>query len=123
MSIAPEPVDFEKILEQRRKEAAQSIRAISHDELAQTFAALFQYVDHPWTQVTKDFLAAHTGETFAKGNIDQGEIHFVYAPTAQKGFWYVTKEHVSGMGPFQAKGLKILSEIIAEKRKSGEFPA
>ncbi|MEO8205033.1 MAG: hypothetical protein ABI615_02555 [Chthoniobacterales bacterium] len=118
---SPEIVDFEVIMDQRRKEAAASMQVINHEELTTIFAGLFVSAEHPWTQVADDFLKAHKGESFIKGDVDQGDAHFIYAPDANKGIWYIAREHVHGLGRMTERSLAILSEIVAEKRKSGEL--
>ncbi|MEO6054968.1 MAG: hypothetical protein ABIP97_13250 [Chthoniobacterales bacterium] len=117
----PEFIDFETLMEQRRKEAAESLQAISHAELTTLFAGIFVSAEHPWTQTADEFLTAHKGETFVKGDVDQGDAHFIYAPATSRGIWYIAKDHVRGLGRISEKSAAILSGIISEKQKSGEL--
>jgi len=55
-----------------------------------------------------NFLTENASASFYYATTDD-RIHFIYCHTKEKGLWFMPG---SGMGPLQAKGLKILKEVV-----------
>jgi len=103
-----ENLNMDDITEARRKAIAKSIRTISVEELKTLGEGLFQYHDHPWRENYYTFLSKNAGATFHHATTNDS-IQIIYCHAQDKGIWFLAG---SGMGPLQAKGLKILRKIV-----------
>lgn len=106
--MASENLNMDEITEARRKAIAQSIKPIGIEELKSLGDALFPFFDHPWREKFLTFISENAGATFHHATTHDG-VHFIYCGAKDKGMWFLPG---SGMGPLQAKGLKILQEIV-----------
>jgi len=102
----------DEITEARRKAIADTIRPISIEELKPLGEGLFPNIDHPWRTTFFDFIKQNADATFHHA-VTSDRIHIIYCHAKDKGMWFMPG---SGMGPMQAKGLKILKEIVEGKR-------
>ena len=102
-----ENLNMNEITEARRKAIAKSIRTISVEELKTLGESLFPYHDHPWREAFFTFISKNAGATFHHATTDDN-IHIIYCRAQDKGIWFLPG---SGLGPLQAKGLKILKKI------------
>jgi hypothetical protein len=109
--MASDNLNMEELTEERRRAIEASIRVISVDELKQLGAELFPYLDHPFRGKYDTFIEENAGATFHHA-ATHDHVHIIYCSTKDKGMWFLPG---SGMGPLQAKGLKILKEIVKGK--------
>ena len=100
--------NMEEITEARRKAIAKSIRTINAEELETLGEQLFPHVDNPWRERFFGFISENAGATFHRATTHD-DIQIIYCSTNNKGMWFVPG---SGMGPMQAKGLRILKQIV-----------
>ena len=105
-------LNMEEVTEDRRKAIATTIKVISIEDLKALGEDLFPYHDHPWRATFYDFLAENAGATFHHATTHD-PVHIIYCHAKEKGMWYIPG---SGMGPLQAKGLKVLKSIVEGKR-------
>jgi hypothetical protein len=68
-------------------------------------------MDHPWREKFFEFIDKNAGATFHHATTNDS-IHIIYCRAQDKGMWFLPG---SGMGPLQAKGLKILKEVVEGK--------
>jgi hypothetical protein len=104
----PDNQSMDEITEARRKSIAETIKTISVEELKGLGEGLFPYHDHPWRAKFFDFIAENSAATFHHA-VTHDRVHIIYCQGQDKGMWFTPG---SGMGPLQAKGLKILKEIV-----------
>ena len=107
----PDNQSMDEITEARRKSIEETIKTISVEELKGLGEGLFPYHDHPWRAKFFDFIAENSGATFHHA-VTHDRVHIIYCQGVGKGMWFTPG---SGMGPLQAKGLKILKEIVEGK--------
>ena len=107
----PDNQSMDEITDARRKSIAETIKTISVEELKGLGEGLFPYHDHPWRAKFFDFIAENSGATFHHA-VTHDRVHIIYCQGVDKGMWFTPG---SGMGPLQAKGLKILKEIVEGK--------
>ena len=110
--MATDEFNMDEVTEARRSAIAETIRTISLEELKALGEAIFPVVDHPWREKFFTFVDQNSDATFHHA-ITADRIHILYCHAKERGMWFVPG---SGMGPLQAKGLKILKEIIEGKR-------
>ena len=103
-----EKFDLENLDKERRKAIANSIRTMSVDELKGLGNEIFPHADDPWRQKFFGFIAANPGATFHHAVTSDG-VNIVYCRDLDKGMWFLPG---SGMGPLQATGRRMMSEII-----------
>ena len=103
-----ENLDIENITEARRKAVKQSIHSVDLQELKSLGETLFPTFDNPWREVYFEFLKENSGSTFYRATTSDG-YELIYCHAKENGMWFVPG---SGMGPLQAKGLKIMKEIV-----------
>ena len=106
-----ENLNMDEITEARRKTISETIKPIGVEELKTLGEGLFPYLDHPWREKFFTFISKHAGATFHHA-LTNDNIHIIYCHAQDKGMWFLPG---SGMGPLQAKGLKILKEIVEGK--------
>jgi hypothetical protein len=107
-----ESLNMDDITEARRKAIVESIDTISVEGLQTLGEGLFPVVDHPWREKFFSFLRENAGATFHHATT-QDHVHIIYCHSQDKGMWFMPG---SGMGPLQAKGRKILKDIVEGKR-------
>jgi CRISPR/Cas system endoribonuclease Cas6 (RAMP superfamily) len=103
-----ENLNMTEITEARRKTIAETIRPISVEELQKLSGDLFPYADHPWRESFEQFIRENSGATYYHATTHD-QIHILYCPSKDKGIWYLPG---SGLGPLQAKGLKIMKQVV-----------
>ncbi|HEY2799187.1 MAG TPA: hypothetical protein VGI85_01215 [Chthoniobacterales bacterium] len=103
-----EKFDLETLNKERRKAIAKSIRPISSEELKKLGAEIFPYVDDAWRDTFFQFISDNRGATFHHAVTSDG-VHIVYCRDKDKGMWFLPG---TGKGPLQAKGRKIMAEMI-----------
>ncbi len=107
-----EKFDLENLDKERRKAIATSIRIISLEELKTLGDQIFGYADDPWRKAFFGFIAENPGATFHHAVTSDG-VNIVYCRDKDKGIWFLPG---SGLGPLQATGRKVMSEIILDQR-------
>ena len=107
-----EKFDLENLDKERRKAVANSVRTMSVEELKALGNEIFRYADDPWREKFFRFIAENPGATFHHAVMSDG-VNIVYCRDQDKGMWFLPG---SGMGPLQATGRKMMSEIIRGKR-------
>jgi len=110
--MALEKFDLENLDKERRKAVAKSLRTMSVDELKALGNEIFRYADDPWREKFFRFIAENPGATFHHAVMSDG-VNIVYCRDQDKGMWFLPG---SGMGPLQATGRKMMSEIIGGHR-------
>jgi len=110
--MPPEDLNMDEMTEARREAIAASIRTISMEELKTLGEGLFPYIDHPWRDRFFSFVNENAAATFYHATTHD-RVHIIYCAGQNNGMWF---RPGSGMGPLQAKGLKILKEIVEGKR-------
>jgi hypothetical protein len=103
-----EKFDLENLDKERRKSIAKSVRTISVEELKKIGEEIFPNPDDPWRHAFFQFIAENSGATFHYAVTSDG-VHIVYCRDRDKGMWFLPG---TGKGPLQAKGRKIMTEII-----------
>ncbi len=73
---------------------------------------IFRYADDPWREAFFRFIAENPGATFHHAVMSDG-VNIVYCRDQDKGMWFLPG---SGMGPLQATGRRMMSEIIRGQR-------
>lgn len=109
--IMPSELNMDDLTEARRKSIAATIRTAEAEELKKLCEGLFPSFDHPWRESVFDFLTENAAATFHHATTSD-HVHVIYCPAKNRGMWFLPG---SGMGPLQAKGLKILKEIVEGK--------
>ena len=107
-----ENLDIESITEARRKAIEASIRTISIQELKSLGGELFPFFDNPWRERFFEFIEQNKGHTFYYARAKE-RIEVVYCHAKEKGMWFVRG---NGMGLVQERWLKILKEIVDQRR-------
>ena len=107
--MAFERFDLETLDKERRKAIAKSIRTTSIEELKKLGEEIFHYVDDPWRETFFRFIAENAGATFHYAVTSDG-VHIIYCRDNDKGMWFLPG---TGKGPLQARGRKIMKEMIA----------
>jgi hypothetical protein len=103
-----ENLNMDDLTNERRKAIKESIRVIGLEELKTLCEGLFPYHDHPWREKVFAFIAENSGATFHHA-VSHDRVHFIYCHARDKGFWFLPD---TGMGPLQAKGLKVFKEVV-----------
>jgi hypothetical protein len=103
-----EKFDLEALTKERRKAIARSIRTVSTEELNKIGEEIFHYADDPWRQAFFRFIAENPGATFYHA-VTSDNVNIVYCRDKDKGMWFLPG---SGMGPLQARGKKVMKEMI-----------
>jgi hypothetical protein len=102
-------MNFDEIINERRKAVAQSIRPLGAAEAAALGESIFPYRDDPWRELFFGFLAEHPQATFHHANLPNGA-QLLYSRSHNRGIWFIPGK---GTGIIQEKGLKMLSDILA----------
>jgi hypothetical protein len=110
--MAFEKFDLENLDKERRKAVANSIRTMSVEELKALGNEIFRHADDPWREKFFGFIAENPGSTFHHAVMSDG-VNIVYCRDQDKGMWFLAG---SGMGPLQATGRKMMSDIVRGQR-------
>ena len=103
-----EKFDLEALTKERRKAIAKSIRTVDTEELKKIGEEIFRYAEDPWRQAFFRFIAENPGATFHHA-VTSDNVNIVYCRDKDKGMWFLPG---SGMGPLQARGKKVMKEMI-----------
>jgi len=103
-----EKFDLENLNKERRKAIAKSIRTTSVEELKKLGQELFRYADDPWRETFFRFIAENSGSTFHHAITSDG-VNILYCRDEDKGIWFLPG---TGKGPLQARGRRIMKEMI-----------
>jgi len=103
-----EKFDLEALTKERRKAIAKSIRTVDTEELKKIGEEIFRYAEDPWREAFFRFIAENPGATFHHA-VTSDNVNIVYCRDKDKGMWFLPG---SGMGPLQARGKKIMKEMI-----------
>ena len=103
-----EKFDLETLTKERRKAIAKSIRTVDTEELKKIGEQIFRYAEDPWREAFFRFIAENPGATFHHA-VTSDNVNIVYCRDKDKGMWFLPG---SGMGPLQARGKKMMKEII-----------
>ena len=103
-----EKFDLEALTKERRKAIAKSIRTVDTEELKKIGEEIFHYAEDPWRDVFFRFIAENPGATFHHA-VTSDNVNIVYCRDKDKGMWFLPG---SGMGPLQARGKKVMKEMI-----------
>jgi hypothetical protein len=106
--MAPENIDINSIMENRRRAVEESIQQITVDELKGLGEQLFPNMDHPWRDTFFQFIEENASSTFYYA-ATHDRIHILYCRDKEKGIWF---QPGNGRGPMQARGLAIMKEIV-----------
>jgi hypothetical protein len=106
--MAFEKFDLESLDKERRKSIAKSIRTVSVEELKKIGEEIFPHADDPWRDAFFRFIAGNLGATFHHA-VTSDAVHIVFCRDKDKGMWFLPG---TGKGPLQARGRKIMTEII-----------
>jgi hypothetical protein len=100
--------DLEELTQERRKAIAKSIRTVDTEELKKIGEEIFRYAEDPWREAFFRFIAENPGATFHHA-VTSDNVNIVYCRDKDKGMWFLPG---SGMGPLQARGKKVMKEMI-----------
>jgi hypothetical protein len=100
--------DLEELTKERRKAIAKSIRTVDTEELKKIGEEIFRYAEDPWREAFFRFIAENPGATFHHA-VTSDNVNIVYCRDKDKGMWFLPG---SGMGPLQARGKKVMKEMI-----------
>ena len=103
-----EKFDLEALTKERRKAIAKSIRTVSTEVLKKIGEEIFRYAEDPWREAFFRFIAENPGATFHHA-VTSDNVNIVYCRDKDKGMWFLPG---SGMGPLQARGKKVMKEMI-----------
>jgi hypothetical protein len=106
-----EKYDLENLTKERQKAIAKSIHTIDVEELKKLGNEIFQFADDPWRDAFFGFITENHGCTFHHATTNDG-VNLVYCRDKDKGMWFISGQ---GMGPLQARGRKIMKEMIENK--------
>jgi len=100
--------DLEELTKERRKAIAKSIRTVEAEELKKIGEEIFRYAEDPWREAFFRFIAENPGATFHHA-VTSDNVNIIYCRDKDKGMWFLQG---SGMGPLQARGKKVMKEMI-----------
>jgi len=103
-----EKFDLETLTKERRKAIAKSIRTVDTEELKKIGEEIFRYAEDLWREAFFRFIAENPGATFHHA-VTSDNVNIVYCRDKDKGMWFLPG---SGMGPLQARGKKVMKEMI-----------
>ena len=103
-----ENLDIGSIINERRHAVEESIKPISHDELAALQLTLFPDPTHPWAELFRRFVEEHRGNLFYHA-VTHDQAQVIYCREQEKGIWFVPGV---GVGILQPKALEALREIV-----------
>ena len=95
-------------LEIRKQRIQESIRPATYEELKLLGEKRFPIVNDPWCEKFNRFLDLHKEATFYLAKSPEGA-EIAYCRETESAIWFLPG---SGMGIVQAKGLRMLAEIV-----------
>jgi hypothetical protein len=104
--------DLEELTKERRKAIAKSIRTVEAEELKKIGEEIFRYAEDPWREAFFRFIAENPGATFHHA-VTSDNVNIIYCRDKDKGMWFLPG---SGMGPLQARGKRVMKEMIESPR-------
>jgi hypothetical protein len=104
--------DLEELTKERRKAIAKSIRTVEAEELKKIGEEIFRYAEDPWREAFFRFIAENPGATFHHA-VTSDNVNIIYCRDKDKGMWFLPG---SGMGPLQARGKRVMKEMIESSR-------
>jgi hypothetical protein len=104
--------DLEELTKERRKAIAKSIRTVEAEELKKIGEEIFRYAEDPWREAFFRFIAENPGATFHHA-VTSDNVNIIYCRDKDKGMWFLPG---SGMGPLQARGKRVMKEMIESRR-------
>jgi hypothetical protein len=104
--------DLEELTKERRKAIAKSIRTVEAEELKKIGEEIFRYAEDPWREAFFRFIAENPGATFHHA-VTSDNVNIIYCRDKNKGMWFLPG---SGMGPLQARGKRVMKEMIESSR-------
>jgi hypothetical protein len=104
--------DLEELTKERRKAIAKSIRTVEAEELKKIGEEIFRYAEDPWREAFFRFIAENPGATFHHA-VTSDNVNIIYCRDKDKGMWFLPG---SGMGPLQARGKRVMKEMIENHR-------
>jgi hypothetical protein len=107
-----EKFDLETLTKERRKAIAKSIRTVDTEELKKIGEEIFRYAEDPWREAFFRFIAENPGATFHHA-VTSDNVNIIYCRDKDKGMWFLPG---SGMGPLQARGKRVMKEMIESSR-------
>jgi hypothetical protein len=107
-----EKFDLEELTKERRKAIAKSIRTVEAEELKKIGEEIFRYAEDPWREAFFRFIAENPGATFHHA-VTSDNVNIIYCRDKDKGMWFLPG---SGMGPLQARGKRVMKEMIESSR-------
>jgi hypothetical protein len=110
--MASDNWNMDELTESRREALRDTVHTVSPEELRALGESLFPSAEHPWREKFFSFVSENAGATFHHGVTDD-RIHIIFCGAQQKGMWFLPG---SGMGPLQAKGIQIMTELTGGKR-------
>ena len=102
-------IDIDRILEERRKSVAKSVRAVSLEELKKLGDEVFHDLDDPWREEFFKFIEEHKDSTIYHATASDG-VHMLYCPDKDKGIWFVPG---LGKGILSPTGRQMMKEAAA----------
>ena len=108
--MQPENLDFDSIMEARRKAVEQSIHPLTHQELVAIGETLFaKNPSHQWKEAFDRFIAENPHGSFYHAETDD-KLQLVYCAEQEKGIWFLPGV---GMGILRERGIAALKAILA----------
>jgi hypothetical protein len=104
--------DLEELTKERRKAIAKSIRTVEAEELKKIGEEIFRHAEDPWREAFFRFIAENPGATFHHA-VTSDNVNIIYCRDKDKGMWFLPG---SGMGPLQARGKRVMKEMIESRR-------
>ena len=100
---------LEQTLEARNKAVRESIRPTTIEELKKLASERFPSASDLWAENYRTFLDENPKGEFYLATTSEGA-EVVYCHDSNRGIWFLPGK---GMGIVQAKGLKLLAEIVS----------
>ncbi len=99
---------LEHLTQDREKSIRDTVRPATIEELRVLGRERFPSATDPWAESFKTFLDEHPHDRFYLARTVEGA-DVVYSRDADKGVWFLAGR---GMGILQARGLKLMAEIV-----------
>ncbi|MFM2198849.1 MAG: hypothetical protein RLZZ505_2281 [Verrucomicrobiota bacterium] len=109
--------EYDLELEHHVKAATATMRGIDPDRAEHTLKELFGAGSSAWTGWDEQFVTfieTHRRAGLLYGTVGDGW-HFLFSPSAGKGFWVCSREGMIGKGFLRPKGVAGLTEIAVQK--------
>ncbi len=109
--------DYQLTRAHRIQAAKKSMRVSDADRAEAEFKEYFEAGSSGWTgwdQKFVDFIEENRRPGLIYGTVGDGW-HFLFSPSAEKGFWVCAKEGVKGKGFFRPETAQALTDAAVEK--------